>query len=251
MSFVILTGYSNNYIGGHSLGYYGMFWDPTYILVLIGVVISLIASARVKSAFTKYSKVHAKCGMTGAQAAERLLRANNINDVMINHVGGNLTDHYDPRKKVLSLSDSVYGQTSVAAIAVAAHEVGHCIQHDREYAPLSVRSALVPVANFGSTASWFFIIAGMFLGGFQILINVGIVLFAAAVFFQIVTLPVEFNASRRALISLEETGILYQDEVGKGRKVLNAAALTYVAAAAAAILQLLRLFILFGNRSRD
>lgn len=242
---------NNNYYGGYGFRGLGLFWDPTYFLVLIGVIVSLIASARVKTTFAKYSRVRARCGMTGAQAAERLLRANNINDVAVRHIGGNLTDHYDPKKKVLSLSDTVYGQTSVAAIAVAAHEVGHCIQHDKQYAPLTTRTALVPVANIGSSASWIFIIAGIFLGGSQLLINIGIILFSAAVLFQIVTLPVEFNASRRALVALENNGILYQDEVSQGRKVLSAAALTYVAAAAAAILQLLRLLLLFGNRNRD
>ncbi len=247
----LLVNYSNNYIGGYGMPGFGMYWDPTYFLVLIGVIISLIASARVKSTFSRYSRQNARSGLTGAQVAERLLRANGINDVRIEHVPGNLSDHYDPRSKVLRLSDDVYGRTSVAAIAVAAHEVGHCIQHDRNYAPLSIRSTLVPIANFGSTASWFFILAGLFLGSFSWLVNLGIILFSAAVLFQIVTLPVEFNASKRALVTLKDNGILYDDEISSGRKVLNAAALTYVAAAAAAVLQLLRLVLLFGNRNRD
>ncbi len=240
------------YNGLYGYGYgYGMYFDPTYFLILIGVVLSLIASARVKSTYAKYQKVQSRSNMTGAMTAERLLRANGINDVRIEHVSGNLTDHYDPRSKVLRLSDSVYGSTSVAAVSVAAHEVGHCIQHAKGYVPLKIRSVLVPVANFGSSISWFLILAGIIFGGFSWLIDLGIIFFSAAVLFQIVTLPVEFNASNRALAALSDTGILYQEEIGKGRKVLRAAALTYVAAAAASILQLLRLVLLFGNRNRD
>jgi uncharacterized protein len=227
------------------------FYDSTYILVLIGVVLSLAASARVKSTFAKYSGVRSLSGMTGAQAAERILHSAGIYDVAVMHVSGNLTDHYDPRDKTLKLSDTVYGQSSVAAIGVAAHECGHAIQHDKGYIPLSIRSTLVPVANFGSTISWPLIILGMFLGNSMTLIYLGIILFSCAVLFQIVTLPVEFNASSRAVRILDETGILYGDEVSNTRKVLNAAALTYVAAAAASILQLLRLLILFGGRNRD
>lgn len=251
MSQMILA-YNNNYIGGYGMGYgrYGMYFDPTYILIVIGVVISLIASARVKSTFARYRNDRARCNMTGAQVAERLMRANGIYDVRIEHVGGELTDHYNPANKTLALSDSVYNSTSIAAISVAAHEVGHCIQHDKGYAPLKVRTTLVPVANFGSTVSWLFIIAGLFFGSFYWLVDVGIILFSLAVLFQIVTLPVEYNASSRALAALRSNGILYEDELSKGKKVLGAAALTYVAAAAAAILQLLRLIMLFG-RKRD
>ncbi len=246
---VILAGYG--YSGYYGMRGLGMYWDPTYVLVLIGVVLSLIASARVKSTFAKYQKVAARCRMSGAEVADRLLRANGIYDVRIEHVRGSLTDHYDPKNKVLRLSDSVYGQSSVAAVSVAAHEVGHCIQHSKNYAPLTIRSKLVPIANFGSGASWFFIIAGIIMGGFNVLIDIGIILFSFAVLFQIVTLPVEFDASRRALAALDSNGILYADESRYGRKVLKAAALTYVASAAAAILQLLRLILLFGNRNRD
>ena len=167
------------------------------------------------------------------------------------HVPGNLTDHYDPRNKTLNLSDSVYGSTSVAAIGVAAHEVGHAIQHARNYAPLSIRNAIVPVANFGATISWPLILAGILISGFQPLITVGILAFSFAVLFQIITLPVEFNASRRAINILGSQGILRGDEVGNVRKVLTAAALTYVAAAVSSILQLLRLIYLFGGRDRD
>ncbi len=226
------------------------YFDSTYILVLIGVVLSLIASAMVKSTFNRYSKVTSRSGMTGAQAAEAILRANGIYDVSIQRVSGSLTDHYDPRNKTLNLSEPVYGSMSVAAIGVAAHECGHAIQHQKAYAPLEFRGALVPVANFGSGASWFFIIAGLFFS-LQPLILIGIIMFSLAVLFQIVTLPVEFNASSRAVSALGNLGILGQEELGHTRKVLSAAALTYVAGAAAAILQLLRLIILFGGSRRD
>jgi len=248
----ILADYTTNYYGhGYGVGGYGFYFDRTYFLILIGVVISLIASARVKSTFARYSKVASRSGYTGAQVAERLLRANGINDVVVSRVAGNLTDHYDPRRKVLSLSDSVYGKSSVAAIAVAAHEVGHCIQHDRQYAPLNLRTALVPIVNFGSSFSWICILAGIILGGIPSLLNLGIILFSFAVVFQLVTLPVEFNASKRALVCLENNGILYNEEIKAGKKVLSAAALTYVAAALTSILQLLRLILLFGRRSND
>ena len=173
-----------------------------------------------------------------------------INDVSVQRISGKLTDHYNPSTKVLNLSESVYGSTSVAAIGVAAHECGHAIQHARGYFPLSLRTALVPVANIGSQLSWVFIIVGAILSFNQTLITIGIIMFSAAVLFQLVTLPVEFNASARALEQLESNGILYRDEVSQTRKVLSAAALTYVAAAATAILQLLRLIILFGGRGR-
>ena len=232
-------------------GYMPMYYfDPTYILVLIGVLLSLAASYKVKSTFNRYSNVASRSGMSGAQAAETILHANGIYDVTIQRVSGSLTDHYDPRNKTLNLSESVYGSMSVAAIGVAAHECGHAIQHQKEYAPLQIRSSLVPVANFGSGASWFFIIAGLFLS-WQPLVTTGIVLFSLAVLFQLVTLPVEFNASSRAVAALGNLGILGQEELGHTKKVLSAAALTYVASAAAAILQLLRLIILFGGRDRD
>lgn len=231
---------------------YGYYFDPTYILVLIGVVISMIASARVKSTFQKYSRVRSRTNMTGAQAAQRVLNSAGIHDVTIRHVSGDLTDHYDPRNKTLNLSDPVYGSTSVAAIGVAAHECGHAIQHQQGYSPLSLRSALVPVANFGSAISWPLIIAGVIFGGAgSTLCKIGILLFSAAVLFQLVTLPVEFNASFRAVRILGDTGILGDQELPYTKKVLKAAALTYVAGAAAAILQLLRLLILFGGRDNS
>jgi len=232
-------------------GYGFGFYDPTYILVLIGVVITLIASARVKTTFAKYSKVRSMSGMTGAEAARRILNSAGIYDVTIEHIQGNLTDHYDPRSKVLRLSDSVYGSMSVAAIGVAAHECGHAIQHQNDYAPLKIRAALVPVANIGSTLAWPIILIGLFISAFETLIPIGIILFSAAVLFQIVTLPVEFNASSRAVAVLDSNGILGSEEIRYTKKVLSAAALTYVASAAAAILQLLRLVMLFGGRDRD
>ena len=231
-------------------GYYGYYFDPTYILIIIAAIISLIAQWRVNSAFSKYSRVASMSGMTGAQAARMILQSNGINDVSVQRISGKLTDHYNPSTKVLNLSESVYGSTSVAAIGVAAHECGHAIQHARGYFPLYLRTALVPVANIGSQLSWVFIIVGAILSFNQTLITIGIIMFSAAVLFQLVTLPVEFNASARALEQLESNGILYRDEVSQTRKVLSAAALTYVAAAATAILQLLRLIILFGGRGR-
>ena len=231
-------------------GYYGYYFDPTYILIIIAAIISLIAQWRVNSAFSKYSRVASMSGMTGAQAARMILQSNGINDVSVQRISGKLTDHYNPSTKVLNLSESVYGSTSVAAIGVAAHECGHAIQHARGYFPLSLRTALVPVANIGSQLSWVFIIVGAILSFNQTLITIGIIMFSAAVLFQLVTLPVEFNASARALEQLESNGILYRDEVSQTRKVLSAAALTYVAAAATAILQLLRLINLFGGRGR-
>lgn len=230
--------------------YYPMF-DPTYILVLIGVIISLWASAKVKTTYAKYSRVRSMSGMTGAQAAERILHSAGIYDVRIEHVAGNLTDHYDPRSRVLRLSDAVYGSASVAAIGVAAHECGHAVQDQKDYAPLRIRNSLVPVANFGTMAAWPIIIIGLIFGSSSFLINLGILLFSLGVLFQLVTLPVEFDASKRAVQMLGNQGILYGDEVVQTRKVLNAAAMTYVAAAAASILSLLRLLILFGGRDRD
>ena len=232
---------------------YGFYYDPTYVMVLIGVVICMLASANVNRTFQKYSRIRSHSGMTGHEAAERLLHANGIYDVTVQRVAGNLTDHYDPRNKTLNLSDSTYASTSVAAIGVAAHECGHAVQHANGYAPLKIRGSLVPVANFGSTLAWPLILIGFLIQGNAsvLLINLGILLFSAAVLFQIVTLPVEFNASSRALKALETNGILYTEEVADTRKVLRAAALTYVASAASAILQLLRLILISGGRRRN
>lgn len=228
--------------------YYGYYFDPTYILVLIGAVLSIIASARVNSTFNKYARVRSMSGMTGAQTAEAILRSRGIYDVQVEHIRGNLTDHYDPSKKVVRLSDSVYNATSVAAIGVAAHECGHVMQHHEGYAPLNIRTALVPAANIGSKLGIPIVILGLILGSNSVLINIGIWVFALAVLFQIVTLPVEFDASRRALVCIEQYGIVTDDERAKSAKVLRAAAYTYVAAAAASVLQLLRLVLLSGRR---
>ena len=209
------------------------------------------ASSRVKSTFARYDRVRNLRGITGAQAAETILHQAGIYNVSVQRIQGNLTDHYDPSAKVLRLSDSVFGATSVAAIGVAAHECGHAIQDQKDYAPLRIRTALVPVCNFGSTISWPLILIGVIMGWNQMLIRAGIFLFFAVVLFQLVTLPVEFNASSRALKILSSTGLLQGDENEGARKVLSAAALTYVAGAAASILQLLRLIILFGGRGRD
>ncbi len=233
--------------------YYFYGFDPTYLLVVIGAVICLIASARVKTTYQKYSEYRSSAGITGAQAAERILHQAGIYDVSIRHVSGHLTDHYNPSNKTLNLSDSVYASASVAAIGVAAHECGHAIQHQKRYFPLTFRSAIVPVANIGSAAAWPLILIGfLFTGGTGgFLIQLGIICFSLAVVFQLVTLPVEFNASGRALAALEHQGILSESELPYTRKVLRAAALTYVASAAAAILQLLRLVLLFGRHSDD
>lgn len=237
---------------GYYGGYYGYYFDPTYFLVLIGAVLCIFAQVRVSSTYNKFSKVRSRTGMTGAQAAQKILQMSGIYDVRIEHINGSLTDHYDPTHKMLRLSDTVYGSDSVAAIGVAAHECGHAVQHNTGYAPLQIRSTLVPAANIGSKAGIPLIILGAFLGMNQILIQIGIWVFALAVLFQVVTLPVEFNASGRALAMLGDYGMLANDEVKSCKKVLSAAALTYVAAAASAILQLLRLILMFGgNRRRD
>ena len=229
------------------------YWDSTYILVVIGAVICMIASARVKGTFNKYSQIRSMSGMNGAQVAQRVLQAAGIYDVQVRHVSGSLTDHYDPRTKTVNLSDPVYNATSVAALGVAAHECGHAIQHAKSYAPLSIRSALVPIANFGSMLAWPVILIGLLFNtrSSGLIIDIGILLFSAAVLFQLVTLPVEFDASRRALVMLRTQGILADDELKYTRRVLKSAALTYVASAAAAILQLLRIILITNGRRRD
>lgn len=227
---------------------YGMYWDPTYILVIVGVIITMIASAKVKSTYSRYERVGSHSGITAAQAAEQILHGAGIYNVRIERISGELTDNYDPRNKVLHLSDSTFRSNSVAAIGVAAHECGHAIQDARDYAPLRIRGAIVPVVNFGSALSWPIILVGVLLSFNHFLITFGIILFSLTVLFQLVTLPVEFNASSRALRILGDSHILYDDELSSARKVLKAAALTYVAGAAASILQLLRLVLLFGRR---
>ncbi len=233
---------------------YGFYLDWTYLLVVAGVLLCLGASAAVNSNFKKYSRVRSRAGITGAEAARRILSLSGITDVQVQQVSGHLTDHYDPRKKTVSLSPEVYGSSSLAAVGVAAHECGHAVQHQKGYVPLKIRSALVPLVNLGSTLAWPMILIGLLLGfwigsgaaGF--LVNLGILLFSLAVLFQLVTLPVEFNASARALRIVDSTGFLSSEEMSGAKKVLSAAALTYVAGAVSSILQLLRLIILFGGR---
>ena len=231
-------------------GYYGFYWmDYTYILVVIGAIICLIASARMNSTFNRYQRVRSMSGMTGAMAAERILRDAGIHDVQVQHISGNLTDHYNPMNKTLSLSDSVYNSTSIAAVGVAAHECGHAIQHQEGYAPLKLRSFSVPLANIGSRLSWPIIVLGLILG-WSGLLEVGILLFVFVVAFQLITLPVEFDASHRAIRILEAKQLFGDQELQGAKKVLTAAALTYVAALASAILQLVRL-ILISRRNDD
>ena len=229
------------------------YFDPTYIFIIIGVLICSVASVRVKSTFSRFSGMRNHLGLTGAQAAERVLHGAGIYDVRIERTSGHLTDHYDPRNKVLRLSDSTYGQCSVAAVGVAAHECGHAIQHAKGYAPLQFRSVLVPIANFGSAISWPLILLGLFISGKSsiLFINIGILAFSLAVLFQLVTLPVEYNASGRAVRILAETGMMQGEEIVAAKKVLNAAALTYVASAASAILQLVRILVLTGGRRNN
>jgi len=234
--------------------FYPMYYfDPTYFLVLIGVVICLLASAKMNSTFSKYSRVRNHSGMTGREAAEAVLHRAGIYDVRVERVSGNLTDHYDPRNKVLRLSDATYNSTSVAAMGVAAHECGHAIQHAKGYAPLQFRNVLVPVANFGAQIAWPLILIGLVITSksSSFLIDAGIIAFSLSVLFQIVTLPVEFNASNRAIRCIADTGMMYGDEIVAAKRVLGAAALTYVAGAAASILQLLRLILLTGGRRRN
>lgn len=230
-----------------------IYYDSTYILVIIGAIIALIAQVRVSSAFNKYSKVNAMSGLTGAQVCDRILKSQGVYDVSIQRVSGNLTDHYDPFEKVLKLSDNVYGSTSVAALGVAAHEAGHAIQHNQGYKFLVIRNSIAPVVSIASYASWIMILIGLWFYGdmADTLLNAGIIAFILVVAFQLITLPVELNASKRALKLLDENRILYEDEIGKTKKVLSAAALTYVAALATAILQLLRLILLAGGKNRD
>ena len=235
-----------------------MYFDWTYILVIIGALLCTWANSRVSSTYSKYAKVRGRSGMTGAEVADRILRNSGIHDVQIQHVSGDLTDHYDPTKKVLRLSDSVYDSRSVAAIGVAAHECGHALQHKEGYGPLKLRSLLVPAANLGSKLGLPLVLLGLALGfcfelpdgGYFSLAQIGVWVFSLAVLFQVVTLPVEFNASGRALKMLQNYGIMGDDEIDDCKHVLGAAALTYVAAAASSILQLLRLVLLSNRRRR-
>ena len=226
---------------------YGFYWDSTYYLVLLGVALCAVASWNVSSTYRRFSRVMNSRGMVAQDVAAQILQRSGIYDVRIERVRGNLTDHYSPHEKVLRLSDSVYGSSSVAAIGVAAHECGHAIQHHVGYAPLKLRSASVPIANFGSKLYWPIILIGLLMGYMQIA-QIGILLFAFVVFFQLVTLPEEFDASHRALAILSGNNILWEEEMRGARKVLTAAALTYVASLLSSILQMLRLIILTGRR---
>ena len=226
-----------------------MYYDPTYFLVLIGLVVTMIASSHVQSTYAKYAKVRSATGMTGAQAAQKILQMSGIYDVQVQHVSGTLTDHYDPAKKVVNLSDATYASDSVAAVGVAAHECGHVLQHHTGYFPLQLRTALVPVANIGSSIGLPIVLFSIILGLSDNFARIGILLFSFGVLFQIVTLPVEFDASARALRLMGDYGLLSTEDVGQSRKVLRAAAMTYVAAAFSSVLQLLRL-IMIANGSR-
>lgn len=228
--------------------------DPTYILVVIGVVISLLASAKVKATFSKYSRVRALSGMRAEEVAQMILHSAGIDYVKIEHISGSLTDHYDPKAKVLRLSDSVYGSNSVAAIGVAAHECGHAVQDEEQYGPLVIRSMSVPVVNFGSRFSIPLLILGFILTeismSFSFLIPIALFLFGLTVLFTLITLPVEFNASHRAIRVLKDSGALQKEEVDGAKNVLKAAAMTYVASAVSSILQLLRWILISRSRRR-
>ena len=226
------------------------FWDPTYIVVIPAVLLALYAQFKVTSTYARFSQVPVSSGLTGAQAAEEILRRNGLSDVSVERTEGVLSDHYDPRARSLSLSLDVYSGSSVAAVGVAAHETGHAIQHARGYAPLALRSAMVPAVQFGSWLAWpIFILGFLFHSGSMV--QLGILIFSALVAFTVVTLPVEFDASARAMRVLQEERMVTPDELRGVRSVLTAAALTYVAAAAMAILQLLRMLMLANMRRRD
>ena len=233
--------------------YYGFDW--TYLVIVLPcLLLSMWASSSVKSTFNKYAKVNSIRRLTGAEAAQRVLSANGVRGVRIERVSGNLTDHYDPKTNVIRLSDSVYGSASVAAIGVAAHEAGHAVQYAQNYGPIKVRAAIIPITNIGSKLAMPLILAGVllsFLGLFSsTLIYLGILAFSLSIIFQLVTLPVEFNASRRAMEAIESAGLLTHEEQQGAKKTLKAAAMTYVAATAVAVAQLVRLLILFGGRGR-
>jgi len=224
------------------------FWDPTFIIIIPALILAFYAQSKVRSTYARYSQVRNHSGMTGAQVARRLLDASGLGDVEIEKVEGNLTDHYDPRKRILRLSEGVHSSPSVAAIGIAAHETGHAMQDGQGYMPLKIRATFVPVASLGSTLAFPLFFIGLIIPSFKILMDVGIFFFAGAVLFHLVTLPVELNASGRAIRSLSSGGYLVGDEATGARAVLTAAAWTYVAAATMAITQLLRLLILRNMR---
>lgn len=228
---------------------YGFYFDRTYFLVLIGLVISMMAQANITSKFNKYSKIRSKRGMTGAEAAQMVLDYNNYRDISIKRIPGSLSDYFNPMNKEVALSDTSFHDSSIASLAVALHEIGHVIQFKEGYIPLKVKSYMVPAVNFGSRLSFPILLAGVFLSQ-QKLITIGLALFSLTLLFQIITLPVEFDASRRAIVALERTHILDESEIPGAKDMLRSAALTYVAATLATALQLLRLFLLFGDRNR-
>jgi len=224
------------------------YFDWTYLLVIPGLIIALWAQASVKRAYGKYSQVSTKGGITGADVARRILAQNNIDIAVTRSEGGQLSDHYDPKAKVIRLSQGVYDNSSIAALGIAAHETGHAIQYHKSYMPIFVRNGLLPVANIGSFLAFPMVFLGIIFGHFSFLINIGILLFTAVVIFQIVTLPIEFNASKRAMETLADGGYLDEYEIVGARRVLTAAAMTYVAALIATLLQLLRLILLSQRR---
>jgi uncharacterized protein len=225
------------------------YFDSSFIFLIPAILVSMWAQSKISSAFDKYSRIQSMRGYTGAEVARMLLDSDGLYNVPVELVHGKLSDHYDPVKRVMRLSSEVYHGTSVASIGVAAHETGHAIQHKDLYAPLTVRNSIVPIANFGSNASWILFFLGLVLG-FRGLVSLGIILFSGVVIFQLITLPVEFDASKRALRILTDRNILYESEIGGAKQVLNAAAMTYVAAALMAVSQLLRL-IAISNRRRN
>ena len=232
------------------MGYYGYYLDPTYVLVIFAFLLTMFASFGVKGTFAKYDKVKSARGITGAMAARRILDANGLLHIRIEHVSGNLTDHYSPKEDVIRLSDATYNSDSVAAIGVAAHECGHAVQHQVGYAPIKIRNSIVPVVNIGSSLSMPLFFIGLLLGSTKLALG-GAMLFGFVLVFQLVTLPVEINASRRAMQTLDGMMLLEGDELSGAKKTLTAAAMTYVASVASSALQLLRLLLIINNRRRD
>lgn len=229
-----------------------MFWyDPTYIILIPAILLALYAQTKVQTTYNKFSKVGNHRGMTGAEAARMILNRNGLQEVRIERTSGHLSDHYDPRTNVIRLSDGVYNSASIAAVGIAAHEVGHAIQHNTGYVPIKLRNTVLPVAQIGSFLALPLVIIGIIMSSFNALVPAGIILYSAVVAFQVITLPVELNASRRAVQTVYELGALNEEETKGAKKVLTAAALTYVAAAASAVLQLLRLLLIANGSRRD
>lgn len=230
--------------------YYPFYYDPTYILLLPAIILAIYAQFRVQHTYAKYQKVQNRRGITGADAAKMILKKNGLYEIAVERIAGNLTDHYDPRANVVRLSAAVYDSASVASVGIAAHEVGHALQHNLGYTPIRIRNSILPVVQISSHLAMPLILLGIFLSSFSVLIKIGIIMYAAVVAFQLITLPVELNASARAAQTVYELGCLDYEETKGAKRVLSAAALTYIAAAASAILQLLRLLLLTGNHRR-